>query len=90
MITADEARVLAGPTANEILNPVWDQIEKAAKSKKFKITLRDNFWHREGYDGTDLYKECINILETAGYAVKYFFETNQFVDAGITISWQEM
>lgn len=87
MITAKEARVLAGPSATDIISDVARQIEKAAKSGMRSITLRDDFWAHEGRDLTDLYKECVNILEDHGYQVKYFFDCGQFVDAGVVISW---
>lgn len=88
MIKAEEARALAGPSAKQILEKVSTQIQEAAKSNKHEIKLRDEFWARGGYDKTDLYKECVSELEKLGYKVAYFFVTNQFVDAGVTISWE--
>lgn len=89
MISAKEARALAGPSSKDILDNVFEQIDKAAKSKKFNITLRDDIWSHGGYNNTPLYKECVDQLEQLGYTVKYFFDCGQFVDAGVTISWEK-
>ena len=92
MLTAHKARVLAGPTVSDILESVYQKIETAAKSKKFEIKLRDEVFARGGYSADseyrDLYDGCVAELESKGYNVKYFFVTSQFVDAGITVSWE--
>lgn len=91
MITAKEARMLAGPTdaevANLALESVFEAIQRAAENKQRSITLRDDFWARGGYDLSNTYKIAVERLEELGFDVKFFYEENQFVDMGVNISW---
>lgn len=85
MITAQEARVLAGPFKESVMIEAESQILKAANSKLTKVALRGQPWDD---DKTDLHKECVQELEANGFRVKYFFECNQFVDAGVMVDWR--
>jgi len=91
MITAKEARMLAGPTdaeaANLALESVFAAIRKAAENKQRSITLRGDFWSEGGYRDAKSYKIAVERLEELDFDVRFFYEENQFVDAGVVISW---
>ena len=87
MITANEARGLAGPTPQERVDMLDDVIRKAAAAKKRSIALHDPFWVNEGYSGTAEYHEACKILEKQGFAVKFFYEERQFVDMYTIVEW---
>ena len=91
MITAKEARELAGPTPEEIvkeeLEQVFLKIKDAAENKNRNIVLYDNFWTRGGYNSTKEYQAAVSILEGVGYDVKFHYEERQFVNMYTKISW---
>jgi hypothetical protein len=87
MITANEARGLAGPTPQERVDMLEDNIKKAAAAKKRSIALHDSFWVHEGYSQTNDYKEACVILEGLGYKVRFFYEERQFVDMYTVVEW---
>lgn len=87
MITASEARGLAGPTVQERVDMLDDMIRKAAAAKQRRINLHDPFWVQEGYSGTNDYKQACMILEGLGYKVRFFYEERQFVDMYTIVEW---
>ena len=87
MITANEARGLAGPTPQERVDMLEDAIKKAAAAKQRKLALHDSFWVQEGYNDTNDYKQACMILEGLGYKVKFFYEERQLVDMYTIVEW---
>lgn len=87
MITANEARGLAGPTPQERVEMLEDKIKKAAAAKKRSIALHDSFWVQEGYNGTHDYQQACTILEGLGYKVRFFYEERQLVDMYTIVEW---
>lgn len=87
MITANEARGLAGPTVQERVDMLEDQIRKAAENKKRSIALHDDFWVNGGYSQTNDYKQAVKILEGLGFKVRFFYEERQFVDMYTIVEW---
>ena len=91
VITAKEARELAGPTdaelAEKALETAFREIRFAAAEKQRSIHFRDDFWARGGYDDAKSYKLAVERLEELGFDVNFFYEADQFVDMGVVISW---
>ena len=87
MITANEARVLAGPTPKERVDELEPVIRVAAEAGDRSIVLHDDFWVHEGYSKTPEYRKACEILEGLGYKVKFFYEERQFVDMYTIVEW---
>lgn len=87
MITANEARGLAGPSVQERVDMIEDTIRKAAENKKRSVALHDSFWVNEGYSQTNDYKQAVKILEGLGFKVRFFYEERQFVDMYTIVEW---
>jgi len=91
MITAQQARELAGPTfderVEEQLEFAYEQIKTAAEKKNRKTILTSDFWTRGGYSGTDEYKAAVKQLEELGYTVRFFYEELQFVNMYTIVEW---
>jgi hypothetical protein len=91
MITASEARELAGPTIEEKvekeLQNVYKEIRNAAENKKRKINLYDDFWTMGGYHGTEAYNSAVKKLEELGFTVRFHYEALQFVDMYTVVEW---
>ena len=85
-ITAQEARNLAGPTAQERVNEVYPKIREAAEKGKRYVNLHD-WWANAGYSKTNEYKQACMILEGDGYKVSFFYEERQFVDMYTVVEW---
>ena len=88
MITALEARKIAGPTVQERVDMLEEQIKQAATERKRSINLHDEFWVREGYSGTKEYKQAKMILEGLGYKVDFYYKEHSIaVDMYTVVSW---
>ena len=91
MLTAAQARELAGPTPQERVDAIAPLIEKAAKEKQRQVALHDPFWVHEGYSKTPAYKEATKILEKLGYKVRFHYMDGSFlkrkVDMYTIIEW---
>ena len=87
MLTAMEARELAGPTPEERVEIVTAAIREAAVAKKRKLALTDRFWVYEGYDRTADYQKACEMLKKLGYKVSFFYEERQFVDMYTIVEW---
>lgn len=85
--TAAEARELAGPTVEEIVNDAIEEIKKAAQNKKRSLRLNSDFWTKGGYSTTPDWLKAVKLLEGLGYDVKYHYEERQFVDHYTLVSW---
>ena len=87
MITADQARELAGPTVQERVDAVYPMIADAASKKRRSVTLHDPFWVDGGYGGKEDWKKACAILKSNGYTVEFFYEERQFVDMYTVVKW---
>lgn len=85
-ITASEAKKLAGPTVQEIVDDVYPLIRAAAEKKQRAIHLH-GWWANEGYSSTKDYIEACKILEKDGYKLSFFYEERQFVDMYTVVEW---
>ena len=94
MITAKEARDLAGPTVEEKVVGLSETILKLASEGKRALRTSYDYdgnkelWITGGYNTTDEWKNAKKILEGFGYSVKYYYsEGSQFADAYTLIEW---
>lgn len=91
MITAKEARELAGPTFEEIVKEqlefAYERIKLAAENKHRRVNLTNEFWSRGGYSGTDEYKAAVKQLKVLGFEVEFFYEELQFVNMYTIVKW---
>ena len=89
VITAKEARELAGPTdaelAEKALETAFREIRFAADERKQRsIHFRNDFWARGGYDDAKSYKIAVERLKELGFDVNFFYDK---FDTGVVISW---
>ena len=91
MITAKEARELAGPTLEEQLDEhleyAYDRIRVAAEQKHRVVRLANDFWRHGGYNHTDLYQKAVKKLEELGFKVNFHYEALQFVNMYTIVEW---
>ena len=88
MITAQEARTLAGPTPQERVDELEPLIKQAALDKKRHVNLLDAFWVHEAYSGSVDYKQAKMILEGLGYKVDFYYKEHSIaVDMYTVVSW---
>jgi hypothetical protein len=89
MITASEARELAGPSTEEHLAIIEQHITKAAKNKKRLVIIRDNPYAAwlYGSDMPDIAKAVLKELDSNGFKISLHYQENQFVDMGLKIEW---
>ena len=84
-ITAQEAKKLAGPTTEELIEDVYERIRVAANDKKRKLILHD--WANEGYGCTKAYQALKKELESSGFKVDFYYSESQFVDMYVYVEW---
>jgi hypothetical protein len=87
MITAQEARQLAGPTPEEYCEFFASHIEKAAKEKKRTVTVYHGQLENEAYGRTQVWKDFVAAMAKLGFTASLYYEERQFVDIRITITW---
>lgn len=88
MITAEQARELAGPTVDERIEDISSIIETAAKNKQREVIIREGFWSGESYSRTKNWLEAQKKLQGLGYTVEAYYNEGSFcVDIGTKISW---
>ena len=97
MITAKEARELAGPTLEEkvedALNDLSTMIENAAVQGGRLIVVRKEPYATWGYNKNnpgevgEVGEKVLEELIKAGFKVDTFYRELQFVDYGLEISW---
>lgn len=88
MISAIEARALAGPTPEQRVHELEPFIKKAALEQKRHINLHDSFWVNEAYSSSTDYKKAKLILEGLGYKVDFYYKEHSIaVDMYTVVSW---
>ena len=91
MITAKEARELAGPTfeerVKEQLDHAYKQIQSAAEKKLRSVNLTTEFWTRGGYYFTKEYKSACDKLKELEFTVRFVYEERQFVNMYTVVEW---
>ena len=88
IISAAEARKLAGPTPQERVDELEPLIKKAALEQKRSINLHDNFWVHEGYSSTKDFQQAKMILEGLGYKVSFYYKEHSIaVDMYTVVEW---
>lgn len=86
-LTAQEAKKLAGLTAEEQVDAALAKVEGAAKNSQRFINLHDKFWVDGGYDNSKEWVEAKRQLVELGYTVEFFYEEKQFVNMYTIIKW---
>lgn len=88
MITAEEARELAGPTIEEQLAPVFELIRQAATKKKRELRLHSDLWTNGAYTGSPEFKEAKKLLQDQGFVVDFYYnDGGQFADLYTIVKW---
>lgn len=94
MLTATEARRLAGPTVAErvesLLSSVKAEAEKGNRCLKTGWTHKEDsdLWENGGYHSTEEWQKAKEILEKLGYKVTFYYnEASQFVDMYTLVEW---
>lgn len=94
MISAEEARALAGPSIDEQvgghLNVISDHIRKAATAKSREVILREDpycYWLYGQLLHGSVADKVVHELRENGYIVELFYEERQLVDIGLRIRW---
>jgi hypothetical protein len=91
MITAQQARELAGPSVDEYLEHISSLIEKEAKEKRHELIIRSEpygSWLYPSYEkAPKVAKDVINKLNSNGFQVSLYYQELQFVDMGLWIKW---
>lgn len=90
IITAQEAREMAGPTPEERLESISNMIRKAAADRKRSIILRDapyRDWLYVLKPVTEEDNKVIEALKEKGFTLSLHYKETQFVDYGLIISW---
>jgi len=91
MISAKEARELAGPTVEEkaeaALSELSEKIQLAAEEKQRVINLYSDFWTTSVCDDRPEYKLAVEQLEQLGYEVKFVYEDDHFVNIYTSVRW---
>jgi uncharacterized protein HemY len=96
MLTAAQARELAGPSLEEKVESLLKTVERLAKEKKRKLRCAydhkedDQLWVHGGYAakrGGEWYK-AKEMLEGLGYKVSFFYSDGSFaVDMYTVVEW---
>lgn len=94
LLTAAEARKLAGPTVDEMIERLLITIKRLAKEKKRQCNTGVNhkddleLWVNSGYGPTEEWKEAKKKLEGLGYNVSFYYSDGcQFVNMYTIIKW---
>lgn len=90
MITAEQARLLSGPSAEEYLELISKRIEAAANEKKREVIIRDNPYADWLYNEKTMIpvaRKVVDGLRKNGFEVKLYYNELQFVDMGLWIKW---
>lgn len=93
MITAQEARELAGYTLKEKVERLGEEIRKCAIEKKRQLRTGwdykedSSLWIEGGYSKTEEWRTAKKILEENGYKVSFYYRESQFVDMFTLIEW---
>ena len=87
MITAQEARKLAGKTSAEYALDFEEAIKEAAKKGQRELTKYHGELENEAYSRTEKWNSFIAYMATLGFTVELHYEERQFVDMQIIIKW---
>lgn len=87
MITAKEARELAGPTIEEMAEFFDKPIREAATKKERSVTVYHGALENEAYSNTKRWKEFVAYMAKLGFVAELYYYEGQFVDMRITIKW---
>lgn len=94
MITAAEARKLAGPTIEEKVQALLVKVEELAKQGKrqlrggYDYDADSDIWVMGGYEGTPDWQKAKKILEGLGYKVEFYYnDSSMAADLYTIIKW---
>lgn len=87
MITAQEARKLAGKTNEEFALDFEEDIKKRASEGGRELLKYHGELENEAYSHTEKWKGFVAYMLTLGYAVELHYEERQFVDMRVRIKW---
>jgi hypothetical protein len=86
-ITAEEARKLAGPSIDSLLEEAYELIRDAASRGKSIVKLTTPDWSRGGYNTSPEWKAAKTALEADGFTVTFYYEERQFVNMYTEVRW---
>jgi spore germination cell wall hydrolase CwlJ-like protein len=87
MITAKEARELAGPNIEELVAETFEAIREAATKGKRRLPLDGQFWTYGGYNKTPEWLAAKKLLEDQGFVVTFYYNEVQFVQMYTVVKW---
>jgi hypothetical protein len=85
MITAKEARQLAGPTIEEMCEFFDPHIRAAAENKERTVTVYHGQLENEAYGKTAVWEKFVEEMKKYGFTAELYYYEAQLVD--ITIKW---
>lgn len=91
MLTAKEARELAGPTINDHLSYLLDEVEGAAVNGKRSVKVRKEPYNSWLYPSEPcaLALHVVGELRELGYSVRQYSDGSYFGGFALEISWGE-
>ena len=87
MITAQEARELAGKTNEEFALDFEEDIKKRAGEGGRELLKYHGQLENEAYSNTKKWDGFVAYMGALGYTVELHYEERQFVDMRIKIKW---
>lgn len=94
MITAKEAKSLAGPNLQDKIDSLGESIRKRAQEGHRSLrcgydhSADSDLWIHGGYGDTDEWNRAQEALENLGYNVEFFYKNASFaVDMYTLIKW---
>lgn len=94
IITAEEARIIAGPSMEDKAESLGKTIIELAKKGHRRCRTGydhpqdDDLWAYGGYNKSSDWKRAKEILEHYGYKVTFYYDdSKQFVDMYTLIEW---
>ena len=93
MITAEKAREISGPSAEEYaeyLSREFIEPTAAKKGVRYVIVRQDPYasWLYNKDSASDTAKKAMSILSKNGFVLSLHYQELQFVDMGLKISWE--
>lgn len=87
MITATEARALAGKTIEELAQDFDAPIRKAATEGKRTICHYHGELENEAYSRSARWNDFVDHMLGLGFTVSLHYQESQFVDMRINVTW---
>lgn len=86
LLTASQARELAGPSPQERVESIMPQIRSRALQSKRFVDL-DGWWGPAGYQKTQDWNQAADILQGLGYVVEAIYEDSPVPKTITRVKW---